>query len=203
MVSSSRFISLDFAACITISHSFLVSEHVTDISVDVDLGVCSMLDTLYISLRPKFATGTESFDLLKATIDSWRARVPLQKLHIRAYPEASFSRQGFASLLNSIGTTVEEWAHNSAVPSSVYAESTERHAEREVCLDLYDWEVWKDWWWTNIKEFFPTLPMSAGLSITYEPRKYLSNTLLQRAVQCLRSFLQSNSIQSLEQMGRQ
>ena len=114
--------------------------------------------------------------MLRAMLKSWDADVPLQEVWLMAYNEDDFTRQDFVDLLRAVGRLLKKWALQSPVSSSVDGEVGERHARREVCVELYDWEVWEDWWWRHLAKCFRTFAKSDRLYKTYDPRKCSSSS---------------------------
>ena len=110
------------------------------------MSLCSKLGKLRIWLDTDFTDDELSLDIHKAMLDSWDAEVPLQEICLYPCHQYQFTRQGFAELLAKMGRILEEWSVHSLVSTRLGEEFSKRHTERKVCVDLYDWEVWKDWW---------------------------------------------------------
>ena len=128
-----------------------------------------MLQTLRLHLGPDSVIDQQSLDALEAVLDSWDADVPSQNVRLSAYDEQEHTRQAFADFLYVMGRVLEPWAKGSQAATKADGEASGQRTKRGVCVDLYDWEVWKDWWWTQIEECFPTFAMSDALQMSYSP----------------------------------
>ena len=113
--------------------------------------------------------------MLKAMLSSWDAGVPLQNVNLSACDEDKYTRKAYADLLHTIGQALEEWLRGLPVSSRADGEGSEQYTKRAVCVQLYDWGVWRDWWWTHIEECFPTFAKSDGVCMTYDPREFPNN----------------------------
>ena len=121
-------------------------------------------------------TYERSLDMLKAMLYSWNTELAYQELGLVAYYECDWTRQGFADLLKTMGRVLEEWARGSPAKSRVDREVSKRHLQREVYVEIHDWEVWRNWWRTCIEECFPTFTKSGELRITYKSRECFSKS---------------------------
>ena len=130
-----------------------------------------MLQRLRFFLRPESATDEQLLVTIRAMLNSWNADAPGQSIHLSAYDEDRFTRQAYADLLCTMVPAFAEWAHGSSSLSSAEGEGSEQRTKRDVCVDLYDWDVWQDWWWTHTEECFPALAESDGLYMSYDPRE--------------------------------
>ena len=149
----------------------LAVEHYTEVTTGLNLSVCSILQELRLFLDPELATDEQSLDMLKAMLSSWDVDVPLQHVHLAAYYEYEFTRQACADLFRKMGQILEGWIGGPPVPSRASREASEQHTIRQVCVRLYDWEVWEHWWWAHITGCFPTFAKSDRLHKAYSPRK--------------------------------
>ena len=136
-----------------------------------------MLKTLHLWLEPESMTDEQSLDMLEAMLNSWNAGVSPQ-VNLCAYTQECFTRQGFVELLREVGRVLEGWVHRSLVliPSSLPEQVGEQHIHCHICVQLHDWEVWKNWWWMRLEECFPTLAMSDRLRMTYDFRECSSSS---------------------------
>ncbi|TBU37319.1 hypothetical protein BD309DRAFT_1064087 [Dichomitus squalens] len=138
-------------------------------TVGVDLSLCSTLERLDILLRLELITEGQSLDKLKAMLDSWDSEVPRRRIYLHAYPPSAFTRQGFADLIGTVGRVLEELFDDSSAPPSGDGEVGEHGRRWDICVDLYDWEVWRGWWHTHVQKCFPTLAKSHGLGMEPKP----------------------------------
>ncbi|TBU37342.1 hypothetical protein BD309DRAFT_974251 [Dichomitus squalens] len=138
-------------------------------TVGVDLSLCTTLKRLDIGLDPELVTDGQSLDKLKAMLDSWDSKVPLQYVHLQPYYEEDFTRQGFADFLGTVGRVLEELFHESSAPPSADGEVGEQGGRWRIWVDVCDWEVWRRWWWTHVQKCFPTFAKSNGLTMTFNP----------------------------------
>ena len=130
-----------------------------------------MLQTLRLHLGPESAIDEQSLDALAAMLDSWNADVSSQNVRLSAYDEQEHTRQAFADFLHVMGRVLEAWAQGASAATTADGEASEQRTKRGVCVDLYDWEVWKDWWRMQIEECFPTFAKSDGLYFNYKTRE--------------------------------
>ena len=132
-----------------------------------------MLQTLRLHLGPESATDERTLDALGAMLNSWDVDSSSQNIRLSAYDEQEHTRQAFANFLHAMQRVLEAWARDSPVPVPARAggEASEQRTKRGVCVDLYDWEVWKDWWRMQIEECFPTFAGSDALQMSYSPRE--------------------------------
>ncbi|TBU31892.1 hypothetical protein BD311DRAFT_79785 [Dichomitus squalens] len=149
----------------------LPGDPTTKHTMGVDLSLCSTLERLEICLRPRALTEGRSLDKLKAMLNSWDPQVPLQNVHLRAYYEYNFTQQSFADLLGTVGLVLEDLLRESAGPPSADGEVGEQGRRWQIWVDINDWEVWRDWWWTHVQKCFPTLAKSAALRMNFALRK--------------------------------
>ncbi|TBU38944.1 hypothetical protein BD309DRAFT_970812 [Dichomitus squalens] len=150
----------------------LPGDPTTESTVGVDLSLCSTLDRFDIWLDPELVTEGQSLDKLKAMLDSWDSELPFQNVHLQPFYEQDFTRQGFTDLLATVGRVLEELLHDSSAPPSADGEVGEQGGRWRVWVDVYDWEVWRGWWWTHVQKCFPTLAKSNGLTMTFNPPPY-------------------------------
>ncbi|TBU52255.1 hypothetical protein BD310DRAFT_940626 [Dichomitus squalens] len=150
----------------------LPGDPTTESTVGVDLSLCSTLDRFDIWLDPELVTEGQSLDKLKAMLDSWDSELPLQYVQLQPYYEQDFTRQGFADLLGTVGRVLEELFQDSSAPPSGYGEVGEQGGRWRIWVELYDWEVWRGWWWTHVQKCFPTFAKSNGLTMTFNPPPY-------------------------------
>ncbi|TBU21214.1 hypothetical protein BD311DRAFT_783035 [Dichomitus squalens] len=132
----------------------------------VDLSLCTTLKRLDIWLGPELMTDGQSLDKLKAMLDSRDSKVPLQYVHLQPYYEQDFTWQGFADLAGTVGRVLEELFHESSAPPSADGEVGEQGGRWRIWVDVYDWEVWRHWWWTHVQKCFPSFAKSNGLTMT-------------------------------------
>ncbi|TBU27022.1 hypothetical protein BD311DRAFT_761205 [Dichomitus squalens] len=147
----------------------LPGDTTTESTVGVDLSLCSTLERLDIFLGPELVTEGQSLDKLKAMLDSRDSKVPLQYVQLQPYYEQDFTRQGFADLLGTVGRVLEELFQDSSAPPSGYGEVGEQGGRWRIWVDVYDWEVWRGWWWTHVQKCFPTFAKSNGLTMAFNP----------------------------------
>ncbi|TBU22487.1 hypothetical protein BD309DRAFT_974274 [Dichomitus squalens] len=150
----------------------LLGDPTTEHTVGVDLSLCSTLERLDIGLDPEVVTDGQSFDKLKAMLHSWDSKVSIQNVHLRAWYEDDFTRKGFADLLGTAGRVLEDLFHESSAPPSADGEFGEQGRRWRIWVELYDWEVWRDWWSTHVQKCFPTLAKSDGLGMNFLPPSY-------------------------------
>ena len=155
--------------------SFFASGHSAEIPMSLDLSRCSVLQTLHVYLARESITDERLLGMLDSMLDSWRADVRVQNVHLGAYNEHEFTRQAFADLLRTMTQALERWTHSSPTLPRTDGEASEQRMERGVFVDLYDWEVWQDWWRMQIKECFPTYAKSGRLHMSYGPRECSSS----------------------------
>ncbi|TBU37813.1 hypothetical protein BD309DRAFT_994865 [Dichomitus squalens] len=144
----------------------------TEHSGGVDLSLCSTLDRVDIFLEPESVTDGQTLDQFKAMLNSWGSDVPLQNVHLRAYYEHKFARQAFADLLGTAGRVLEALVIDSSAPPCADGEVGEQSRRWEIWIDLYDWEVWRDWWRTHVQKCFLTLGKSAEFRMNFNPPPY-------------------------------
>ena len=130
-----------------------------------------MLQKLMIHLGTEIATDEQSLDMLEALLSSWDADISRQDIFLFPFAQKDFTRQAYADLLRKMGQVLEGWLQGFLYPSEADGEASQRHTKRRVCVRLYDWEVWKAWWRTHIKECFPTFAKSDGLYFNYKTRE--------------------------------
>ena len=130
-----------------------------------------MLQKLMIHLGTEIATDEQSLDMLEALLSSWDADVSQQDIFLFPFVQEDFTRPAYADLLRKMGQVLEGWLQGFLYLSEADGEASQRHTKRRVCVRLYDWEVWKAWWRTHIKECFPTFAKSRRLHIHYFPRE--------------------------------
>ncbi|TBU37314.1 hypothetical protein BD309DRAFT_876683 [Dichomitus squalens] len=147
----------------------LPGDPTTEHTVDVDLSLCTTLERLDIGLDPELATNGQSLEKLEAMLNSWDSKLPLQVAYLQPDYEQDFTRQGFADLLATVGRVMEELLQDSSAPPSADAEVGEQGRRWDIYVDLHDWEVWRDWWWTHVQKCFPTLAKSHGIWMNFNP----------------------------------
>ena len=130
-----------------------------------------MLRGLTILLGPEVATDEQCLDMLKASLSSWDPDVLQQDIFLFPFAQNDFTRQSYADLLRKMGEVLEGWLQGFLYPSEADGEPSQRHTNRRLHVALHDWEVWKAWWRTHIKECFPTFAKFRGLHIQYLPRE--------------------------------
>ena len=126
--------------------SFLALGHSTEVSTSLELSCCPVLQTLHVYLTQESMTDQRLLLVLESVLNSWYADVGSQNVHLGAYNEHEFTRQAFADLLHTTTPALEGWTHSSPTPPRTDVEASEQRMERGVFVDLYDWEVWQDWW---------------------------------------------------------
>ena len=137
-----------------------------------------MLRRLNLYLEPETTANEQSLDMLQAMLSSWNARVSLQTIHLSAFNTADFTRQAYIDLLHVLGQVLDGWfhdSHSSPVPSRRGGEISERLTARKLFVNIFDWEIWEDWWWAHVQECFPVSAKSGGLQMSYDPRECSSN----------------------------
>ncbi|TBU27030.1 hypothetical protein BD311DRAFT_407432 [Dichomitus squalens] len=150
----------------------LLGYSTTEHSGGVDLSLCSTLDRVDIFLEPESVTDGQTLDQFKAMLNPWGSDVPLQNVHLRAYYEHKFARQAFADLLGTAGRVLEALVIDSSAPPCADGEVGEQGRRWEIWIDLYDWEVWRDWWRTHVQKCFLTLGKSAEFRMNFNPPRY-------------------------------
>ena len=136
-----------------------------------------MLQGLKLYLGVESAADEQSLDMLKEILSSWDADVPMQDVFLLPFDEGDFTRQTYSELLHKMEQVLEGWLHGSVVPSGADGGASKRHTKRRIRVVLYDWEIWHDWWWTRIKECFPTIAKSRRLRVKYKPRECCRDTI--------------------------
>ena len=127
-----------------------------------------MLETLRIRLDWSFQITNESLNLLKAMLISWNAPVPLHQLYLPWEKYDILTRESYMARLRCIAPILREWIRHSPVLSSIDSEVSEQRTQRTVCVELCDLWDKRDWWWTRLKEGFPTLVELDQLCMAYE-----------------------------------
>ena len=130
-----------------------------------------MLQKLMIHLGTEITTDEQSLDMLEAILSSWDADVSQQDIFLFPFAQKDFTREVYADLLRKTGQVLEGWLQGFLYPSEADGGASKQRTKRRVCVRLYDWKVWKAWWGTHIKEYFPTFAKSRRLHIHYFPRK--------------------------------
>ncbi|TBU22514.1 hypothetical protein BD311DRAFT_675930 [Dichomitus squalens] len=162
----------ELAVCMPFLHDaemVLPGVPTTESPVGVDLSLCTMLERLDIDLGPELLTDGQSLDKLKAMPNSWDSAVPVRNIHLVPVIPSEFTRQCFADLLSTVGRVLEELFHDSYAPPSGDGEVGEQGRRWRLWVDVCDWEVWRDWWWTHVQKCFPTLAKSHGLTMNFDP----------------------------------
>ena len=134
-----------------------------------------MLDALYIGLDWRFVIDDNSLNMLKAILLSWNTPASLHKLYLRTSGENINTRRRFLERLQKLGPILEEWICHSSIPSSVDSEVSQPRTQRMVCVELRDFDDWRDWWWTRLKGCFPTLVELDRLSMAFRGCKCSSD----------------------------
>ncbi|TBU36551.1 hypothetical protein BD309DRAFT_841953, partial [Dichomitus squalens] len=121
------------------------------------------LEDLEIWVYPEFLTDRVAPGSVATMLKLWRADVPIQVVRLQPRLGSLFTRQRSADILSTIGHALEEVPRNTAAPPSVDEVISEPSARWQVTDSIYDWEVWRNWWWAHIQGSFPTFMSSGGL----------------------------------------
>lgn len=102
----------------------------------------------------------------------WKTEHPHPILNLRSFIQGEITRQGFADVLQSIGTNIEASLQTveRPAPSSGYPQKL-RNVPYDIWIDIYDWEAKREWWLYHLINCFPTWMLQRQLKMVFRTRK--------------------------------
>ena len=106
-------------------------------------------------------------------LSSWTSPQPNAQLVFGVwYQTYLFTRQGYADILNGMGTITDNLLE-AAQATEATKVSEDIHAKGlgyQLLLRIYDWESRREWWWGHINASFPTWAKLGRLELGYLTR---------------------------------
>ncbi|PIL26624.1 hypothetical protein GSI_11290 [Ganoderma sinense ZZ0214-1] len=137
----------------------------------LDLSSCSALQKFTVRPTAEFSTDERFGYLLSTMLSSWKNPQPHAQLAFGVwYQTCHFTRQGYADILNALGTTADGWLEDMQKASDttdVSGDTSANGSECQVFVRIYDWESRREWWWGHITASFPTWAKLGRLELGY------------------------------------
>ena len=135
------------------------------------MGPCTGLESLVISLSPRFSEDTHA-GVLKTMLSSWKPQHKEFSITLHPRREDAFTRRAFVDALRVLGAVAETWIQTFEELHPADKHGHKHDVKYRLRVLIYDLEGAKELWMGHLRNCFPTWCQSRRLGCIFRTREY-------------------------------